>query len=150
MPGSSHSPLSGVIISKNMDPAAVTTIMNALGKALSIATKLSGWKKQRDKEKQKQVQIALASLLKAARETHLYFAKQRDAAAAETMSSPQIADLWSHAAQDMWPVDPDAGQLLALKMEFWLDPEGWDEGNRKNIDIQLDKIIDRGMKALKG
>jgi len=34
-------------------------------------------------------------------------------------------------------------------MEYWLDPEGWDEGARKDIDIQLEKIVDRGIDSLK-
>jgi hypothetical protein len=96
--------------------------LSSLGKAFSLATKLRGWKKEHNEAKRKEIEKALHSLIKAARETRLCLAQQRDAKA-PPMSKPDVADLWAKAAQDMWNLDPEAGQLFTLKMEYWLDPQ---------------------------
>jgi hypothetical protein len=88
---------------------------------------------------------ALKSIYVAAFETKAYLAPTR---AQNPDTELQLSRLWTDAALELQPINPNLAERCLIKAEYWADPSTWTQQQIDESRIGLDGIIGESRQLL--
>ncbi|ERS08393.1 hypothetical protein Q673_04860 [Marinobacter sp. EN3] len=83
---------------------------------------------------------ALCSVIDASEKTQTYLQRRAEGAGRDRETEYELAQEWSRAAFIISRINKDLSVRLDQKSQFWRNPETWDAGKGKKVDISLESV----------